>query len=408
MYHRAYPSLYCQTIDTGGTTYLAASVAAVPEPKATSEEPVMYRALAQVEPVTNDEAFPATHTSSVVDSSGRAWSIADPTDATFELGAVQAADLAYVAHRLASAHDACAEIDDHELLVKAEVAARRASPDLVEALVHFRLRGSRDGILLLRGVPLDDPLPVTPGRGAFTGSWRELSRSTIAQLVVMSVLGDVISYADEKEGRLIQDICPIPGAEHLQENTGSTLLELHTEDGFHPNKPDFLSLLALRSDHANEAMTVGCGIRTVLPQLDPAVIEALRQPLYRIRLASSFVGTGVQRYSAPMPVLSGCPLDPDLCVDFHAMEPMTEAAEDALEDLREKMLGSLVGVALQPGEMLIVDNRKAVHGRTGFSPRYDGEDRWLRRCFAVADIRASHPMRYPASRVHRPLELAAH
>jgi L-asparagine oxygenase len=363
----------------------------------------MSRATAQLAPVTTDD-HPGTST--VTDASGRTWSIADAGESTFELGAMQAADLAYIAHRLASEHDSSTEIDDHELLVKAEVAARRASPDLVAALVHFRLRGSRDGILLLRGLPIDEPLPATPGHGAFSGAWRELSRSTISQLVVMSVLGDVISYADEKDGRLIQDICPIRGAEQLQENTGSTLLELHTEDGFHPNKPDFLSLLALRSDHANEAMTVACGIRTVLPQLDAAVVKVLRQPLYRIRLASSFVGSGVTRYSAPMPVLSGCPQDPDLCVDFHAMEAMTPAAAYAFEDLREQMLASLVGVALQPGEMLIVDNRKAVHGRTGFTPRYDGADRWLRRCFAVADIRASHPMRYPASRVHRPLEIA--
>jgi L-asparagine oxygenase len=155
-------------------------------------------------------------------------------------------------------------------------------------------------------------------------------------------------------------------------------------------------------------MTVACGIRAILPRLEASVVEVLRQPLFRIGLASSFAGAGVKRYSAPMPVLSGCPIDPDLCVDFHAMEAMTPVAAYAFEDLREHMLGSLVGVALQPGEMLIVDNRKAVHGRTGFSPHYDGEDRWLRRCFAVADIRASHPMRYPASRVHRPLELAAH
>ncbi|HWF36014.1 MAG TPA: TauD/TfdA family dioxygenase [Solirubrobacteraceae bacterium] len=344
----------------------------------------------------------------MTDASGRTWSIADAGGATFDLSAMEAADLAYVAHRLASEHDASTEIDDHELLVNAEVAARRASPDLVAALVHFRLQGSRDGILLLRGLPIDEPLPATPDRGAFTGSWLELSRSTISQLVVMSMLGDVISYADEKDGRLIQDICPIPGAEELQENTGSALLELHTEDGFHPNKPDFLSLLALRSDHAGEAMTVACGIRAVLPDLDEAVLDVLRQPLYRIRLASSFVGNGVKRYSPPMPVLSGCPHDPELCVDFHAMEAMTPGAAYAFEDLRERMLDSLVGVALAPGEMLIVDNRKAVHGRTGFAPRYDGEDRWLRRCFAVADIRASHPMRYPASRVHRPLEIAVH
>jgi L-asparagine oxygenase len=329
--------------------------------------------------------------------------IRPPAEPILELGALEAADLAYVAHRLATENSGVPEIDDHQFLVDVEVAIRRACPDLVAALVDFRLAGSRDGIVVLRGLPIDESLPRTPGRAAFTGSWRELARSTVTQLMVMSVLGGVISYADEKDGHLIQDICPVPGAEHRQENTGSSLLELHTEDGFHPHKPDFISLLCLRADHAREAMTVACGVRAVAPRLEPEHVQALRQPWYRIRLASSFVGTEHTAYSAPMAALSGCPSDPDLCADFHAMEPMTDEAAEAFEALRGLMQTSLVGVVLEPGDMLVIDNRKAVHGRTGFSPRYDGHDRWLRRCFAVADLRASHPHRYPDSRVHRPL-----
>ncbi|SEM63485.1 hypothetical protein SAMN05444354_12017 [Stigmatella aurantiaca] len=47
-------------------------------------------------------------------------------------------------------------------------------------------------------------------------------------------------YSDEKEGVLIQNICPVAGHEAKQENTGSTYLGFHTEDGFHPDKPDCL------------------------------------------------------------------------------------------------------------------------------------------------------------------------
>jgi L-asparagine oxygenase len=276
------------------------------------------------------------------------------------------------------------------------------SPALLSQLVSFRLKGSRDGMLLLRALPIDDPLPPTPLTGAFQGSWRDLPVSTVVQLMVMSVLGEVIAYADEKEGRLIQDIAPVPGSEKRQENTGSCLLELHTEDGFHPRMPHFIGLLALRSDHDHRALTLAGGIRAVLSKLDPAHVRALRQREFRIRLASSFVGNR-SVYSPVMPVLSGAPDDPDLCVDFHASEPLTKRAAAALEALREAMLGSLVGTVLERGDMVIVDNRKAVHGRTAFTPRYDGTDRWLRRCFTVADIRSSQPQLLPGSRVHRPL-----
>lgn len=340
----------------------------------------------------------------VTDATGRSWSVAAPGESVLHVDRKVAETLAAAARGMAGKY-ADRALDDHDLLVEAEVAMRLASSDLVCKLVGFRLAGSRDGILLLRGLPLDAQLPPTPHGGAFQGAWTELGVASLLQLMVMSMLGDVISYADEKEGRLIQDICPVRGAENRQENTGSCLLELHTEDGFHPNKPHFLSLLCLRSDHGREAMTVAGGVRAVLSQLSPEHIRVLREPWFRVRLASSFVGADRAVYSTPMPVLSGPLHDPDLCVDFHATEPMTDRACDAVEALRGLLLSSLVGTVLEPGDLLIVDNRKAVHGRTDFSPRYDGEDRWLRRCFAVADIRASHELLLPASRMHEPLRL---
>jgi L-asparagine oxygenase len=339
---------------------------------------------------------------SVTDSKGQAWPVADAKGSAFELDPRQSNDLAEAARRIAAELPIDATLDNQQLLVKAEVALR-AAPDLTAALVEFRVSGSRDGLLLLRGLPIDDPLPSTPERGAFQGSWRDLTVSSLTQIMVMSVLGDVIAYADEKEGRLIQDICPVPGAEQRQENTGSSLLELHTEDGFHRNKPHHLSLLTLRGDRAGEAITVAASIRACLSMLDEKSIQTLREPVFRVRLSSSFVGTEAKAYSDPMPVLSSAPHDPDLCVDFHATEPMNDAAATAFEELRQHLLGCLVGVVLKPGDMMIVDNRRALHGRTAFTPHYDGEDRWLRRCFAVADIRRAYSRLFPDSRVHQPL-----
>jgi L-asparagine oxygenase len=329
--------------------------------------------------------------------------ISDGCDAAFPVAPAISRALARSARRLAASRTDRQRLDDHELLVEAEVTMRETSPELLRRLIDFRLASNRDGVLLLRGLPLDEPLPGTPAKGTFTGCWQDLAVSTITQLMLMSVLGDAIAYADEKNGHLVQDVCPVPGAEHLQENTGSCLLELHSEDGFHPNKPHFLALYCLRADHDRQALTVASGIRAALPALGAGDVAALRQPWFRIRVSSSFTGPDRVSYSARMPVLSGSAADPDLCVDFHAMEAITPEGADALAALRCSMLDTLVGAVLEPGDMLIVDNRKAVHGRTDFRPRYDSQDRWLRRCFAVTDIRASDWARPPASRVHQPL-----
>jgi hypothetical protein len=41
---------------------------------------------------------------------------------------------------------------------------------------------------------------------------------------------------------------------------------------------------------------------------------------------------------------------------------------------------------LQPGDIIFIDNNRAVHGRSSFSPKYDGKDRFLIRCFAAFDL----------------------
>ncbi|HRE02697.1 MAG TPA: TauD/TfdA family dioxygenase, partial [Ilumatobacteraceae bacterium] len=46
-------------------------------------------------------------------------------------------------------------------------------------------------------------------------------------------------------------------------------------------------------------------------------------------------------------------------------------------------------VLLEPGDLLIVDNSMVVHGRSPFTPRFDGTDRWLQRAFVVDDLAPS-------------------
>jgi len=43
-------------------------------------------------------------------------------------------------------------------------------------------------------------------------------------------------------------------------------------------------------------------------------------------------------------------------------------------------------VVLDDGDLLVIDNDRAVHGRTAFTPRYDGTDRWLRRALVVTSL----------------------
>lgn len=86
------------------------------------------------------------------------------------------------------------------------------------------------------------------------------------------------------------------------------------------------------------------------------------------------------------------------------MRGLDDAAQRVLDSLRDIFIANLVGAVLDRGQMVIVDNRTAVHGRTSFNPRYDDDDRWLRRCFSVSDLRKVRSSKVSSNRVLQTLE----
>jgi alpha-ketoglutarate-dependent taurine dioxygenase len=56
----------------------------------------------------------------------------------------------------------------------------------------------------------------------------------------------------------------------------------------------------------------------------------------------------------------------------------------------------MMDIALGSGDLLIIDNLQAVHGRRPFKARYDGSDRWLRRINITSNLRGSAGRRYGA------------
>ncbi|MFJ9562753.1 TauD/TfdA family dioxygenase [Streptomyces fuscichromogenes] len=278
-------------------------------------------------------------------------------------------------------------LHDADLLHAVELATAALPPTVRKALISFRDKGNAAGCLLLTGLPVG-PLPATPDSDEREPAWWEVPVPTLSQLMVMSVLGRSLAYSDEKLGNLVQDICPKKGAERRQENSGSVLLDLHTEDAFHPHPPHFVSLLCLRGDRDDVSATVTAGMGDVRPLLDAQTVDALREPEFRTRFSTSFVSDRTDAVqTGPMPVLTGADECPDLRVSFHGTVAVTPRARAALGRLRLAMERSLKGLVLQPGDLVVLDNRRAVHGRTAITPYFDGMDRWLRRSFAVTDLR---------------------
>ncbi|WP_231950822.1 clavaminate synthase family protein [Allokutzneria albata] len=280
-------------------------------------------------------------------------------------------------------------IDDPEW-----VAAAREAWDELPIAVRRTVRGFRrdsgpQGTLLLRGLPVGlDTLGDTP---MVAGSvQREATVGAAVLAMIASGLGDPAAFRPEKSGALVQDVVPVPGKETFQGNAGSVLLSFHNENAFHEHRPDYVMLLCLRSDHEGIAGLRTACVRQVLGLLSRRSREALSRPEFITEAPPSF---GEGNTPVAHAVLTGAYEDPDLRVDFAATQPQTEAGSAALVELGELFEQTATSSALTPGDLAIVDNHVTVHGRTAFTPRYDGRDRWLQRTFSLSSLRRSRASR---------------
>ena len=282
------------------------------------------------------------------------------------------------------------DLDFEAHLERLAVACHELPESLRTTLVNFRLLNQPSGGLVLAGLPIDlgqvGPTPLTHTSESYTP---EVNRSSALLLLIASLLGGPMSQAAVRNGKLILDICPLPGDENTQLASSSVGgLDYHNEDAYSDYRPDWILLLCLRNPDA--APTTFARVRD-LP-LPEEVKAKLFEKRYIISPDSSHDNSADTRRVA---VLSGDRRSPYVRVDpsFMPRSLGDEDAEKALITILDAFDGNLQDVVLAPGEMLIIDNLRSVHGRRPFKPRYDGGDRWLRTLTVAADLRRSEGLR---------------
>jgi L-asparagine oxygenase len=308
-------------------------------------------------------------------------------NATLALTLEEQADVRMLVERLGRTEPPL--VDNADWLAQARTTSCQLPSRLLAALRSYRHDPGLDGTLTIANLPITaDPLPPTP---SVAGSVeRAATAPAAAAMLLGQQLGEVIAYRDEKHGALVQNVVPVPTLARSQSNGGSVPLELHTENAFHPNRPDYVGLLCLRGAQQDRVGTRVSAVRRALPLLDETDRTILHEARFVTVAPPSFASAG---RSEPLPVLRGCTEDPDICVDFHATSALDPAAARVLFRLRDALTEVECELVLEPGDMVFVDNRLVVHGRIAFQPRYDGTDRWLHRIFVHLDNRRSRPRR---------------
>ena len=276
-----------------------------------------------------------------------------------------------------------------ESLVDLAAAGGQHVPTRVDAaLAKFASQSHRSGALLVRNTPIGHlpPTPATPST--------VVSKDLATELVLLTVarkLGQPVGYVPEHGGRIVQNIVPTQTDADRQTSTSSrSNLMFHTETAFHPHRPRYLLLLCLRGDPAAHTTLASVhDIFDVLDAIDPEIVEAMFEPRYRTAVDASFLDGRENEFGPLVPLVSGTRAEPTFVFDADLTIGIDPAAERVVAQVRAAIDRCQTSVVLEPGDLLVIDNNVAVHGRSPFVAKFDGNDRWLQRTFVVADLAPS-------------------
>jgi L-asparagine oxygenase len=256
---------------------------------------------------------------------------------------------------------------------------------ITKILYEFALHGCENGFLLIKTFPFNDKtLGNTPeNNNCKIGEKTLLAR---IQSLLINVMGEMIAYEAEGYGRLFQDVVPIKNMENVQTSVGSnTELEIHTEQAFSKLRPDILSLACLRGDET--AYTYILPVKRITDNLNNEENKILYKPLWKTGVDLSFKLNGHEFIEGdvrgPLSILNGSCSDPFLVFDQDLMFGINDDSDKMIKKIVDIYYHQRIKHNLQPGEIIFVDNNRAVHGRSPFFPKYDGNDRFLIRCFAT-------------------------
>jgi Fe(II)/alpha-ketoglutarate-dependent arginine beta-hydroxylase len=320
--------------------------------------------------------------------------------------------LAPMLAELAKAYDC---IEDPVLVRRAPVLARSLPPHLLEFLEDFRLC-EPSALCLLSGLDVDESvLGPTPEHWRGSQYHSPAFPQEILFLLVGSVLGDVFGWATQQDGRIMHDVLPIKGHEHYEIGSNSLQhLSWHTEDAFHPCRGDYVALMCLKNP--DEVATNVCTVSDIdwagldLDALFEAEFTQMPDNSHRPENATESTGDAtvdrlrarsfglIESWNADppkRPVLFGDHADPYMALDPYHMKTdhWTARSLRAFRGLCDEIEANLRPLPLRPGNLVFIDNFRAVHGRQSFRPRYDGSDRWLKRLNITRNLRGSRAWR---------------
>ena len=264
------------------------------------------------------------------------------------------------------------------------------SAEIVDGALPRRARASLAALrrgtvpaVLLRGLPSDPdpgPTPTIPG-----GRADSFSRGNGWISIVVRKLGDEFGYTMEKKGSLIHNIYPTrEGAESQSNAAFKVELSLHTENAFHPIRPDWVVLYCVRAPNDPPATRLVV-LDDILVQLTDDEIEVLGQKRFNFRVVDSHRAEGEADMALCVAPLNGSPRRP--IIRWHgSIQAEDDIAKRVAHTFTAAANQTTRHIEMREGDLLAFANEFCLHGRDRFEAALDGTDRWLLRGYALRDL----------------------
>lgn len=249
-------------------------------------------------------------------------------------------------------------------------------------------------ITLIEGIDVGQ-VPPTPTTGSIDPTFLTKTRSIL--LGHATAFGFPISFSQEQNGAVTQNVFPIQNTESMQISTSSKVeLGLHTETAFHRFKPSAILLLCLRGDP--NAVTTYAYVDDIAKQLKPATLSTLTRLWFTTSIDESFRTNGERDMEITCSILDEVVSDTtdryasrinpiyNICFDEALMKGTNEQAIEALGQLQDAVKYCTRQIVLKTGDLLVLNNKTTIHGRRPFTARYDGTDRWVQRMLVIDSI----------------------
>lgn len=205
-------------------------------------------------------------------------------------------------------------------------------------------------------------------------------KASITMVKLARAAGEPYGWKGQQFGQLVNNVLPVPGEETENSGASSTSpLTPHSEDAFHPERADELILGSLRNHGVGTTIS---SLRAV--ELTPEQEALLTTPTCPILPDVSY-GKGSDKKYASVPVATfthdskgrrdHLRFDPD----YTPLHDASPEFQNAYHYLTQELARVAFTVSLEPGKLLLLNNRRVAHGRVPFEARYDGWDRWLLR-----------------------------